>query len=449
MMSLGYLRTLSTGLILLVYFVSPVTLFGQEDLKAKAIALEKSQDWDSALQVWLKLRESDRLDPAIHNGVQRCLKKVIQAKRYQDPEFLSKLQTLKPEQLYAFYGEVLQKIQTVYVDPDRVSPKELFRMGLAEYLYSLNDAQFIKRYAADLDRSKIQKLRMDLNDFFATKEPSSNREVVMFVMDIVRASRYAGLKNPSVIVNEFICGACNSLDEYSVWISGEEFNRETPSTGNSTVSGTVLEGGIAHIKITLFTPNTPQEFDETLKTLMGMGMGEGAIKAIVLDLRGNSGGSLDAAIKLAERFLSGGVIMSANSPIALFNKVYTAPVGPAAIDLPMVVLVDAETASAAEVLATAIHDRDRGKVVGVATFGKGTAQMLVKMTTAEEKEDGKIKPRGAMRITYARLFGPSGKPIAAGVTPDFIVNDKQRQLETAINEVRQLSPSMALPLMMR
>jgi C-terminal processing protease CtpA/Prc len=54
-----------------------------------------------------------------------------------------------------------------------------------------------------------------------------------------------------------------------------------------------------------------------------------------------------------------------------------------------------------------------------------------------------------MRITYARLFGPSGKPIAAGVTPDFIVNDKQRQLETAINEVRQLSPSMGLPLMMR
>ncbi len=444
-MSSRCLRTLSACLFLLAFFVSPTTLFAQEDLKGKAVAFEKANDWDSALQVWLKLREGDKVDPVIRDGVQRCLKKVLQTKRYHDPEFLTKLQNLKPEQLYAFYGEVLQKVQTVYVDADRVTPKELFRMGLAEYLHSLNDPVFIKKHAPDLDRSKVQKLRNDLNDFFTGKDPSNTREVVAFVTDVVRASKYAGLKNPSVIVNEFICGACNSLDEYSVWISGEEYNRETISASTSSVEGNLVDGGIAHIKITHFTPNTPREFDETLKTLAGMG--GGAVKALVLDLRGNSGGFLESAIKIAERFLSGGAIMSANSPMATFNKVYTAPVGPAQIDLPVVVLVDGDTASAAEVLATAIRDRDRGKVVGVSTFGKGSAQMLIKIATAEEKEDGKSKPRGAMRVTYARLFGPSGKPIAGGVTPDVIVSEKERQLETAISEARQLSPATAMPMM--
>ena len=139
----------------------------------------------------------------------------------------------------------------------------------------------------------------------------------------------------------------------------------------------------------------------------------------MLDLRGNAGGLFTAAVKTAERFLPGGIIVTAQGQTDDANKVYTSTTGNSASDLPMIVLVDHETASAAEVLAVALRDNRRAKLIGTATFGKGTVQKVISFTTAEEIDpaSGKARPRAAVRITLARLIAPGGNPITGvGVT---------------------------------
>jgi len=210
------------------------------------------------------------------------------------------------------------------------------------------------------------------------------------------------------------------------------------------------EGNVAFMQITHFQPSTPQEVDAELKNLSMMG----TARALVLDLRGNAGGSFTAAVKTAERFLPGGIIVTAQGQTDESNKVYTSMGGNTAIDLPMVVLVDGETASAAEVLAVALRDNRRAKLIGTATFGKGTVQKVISFTTAEEMDpDGKTHPRAAVRITLARLIGPSGNPITGvGVTPDQLIQNPKLQDEAAFEQARELAsrymggPSM-LPMM--
>jgi C-terminal peptidase prc len=166
------------------------------------------------------------------------------------------------------------------------------------------------------------------------------------------------------------------------------------------------------------------------------------VKAVVLDLRGNDGGLFTAAIKTAEQFLPGGIIVTAQGPSDDANKVYTSTTGNTASDLPMIVLVDNETASAAEVLAVALRDNRRARLIGTATFGKGTVQKVISFTTAEEidPESGKTRPRAAVRITLARLIAPGGQPITGiGVAPDQVVPIPAQQMAAALRQARELA----------
>lgn len=108
----------------------------------------------------------------------------------------------------------------------------------------------------------------------------------------------------------------------------------------------------------------------------------------------------------------------------------------AAFDLPLVVLIDAETASAAEVLAAALRDNQRAVLVGVPTFGKGTLQFPLKLTSS-----------GSVRVTIARLVAPSG-PLAAGVTPHRHEADAVRQLDLAADKAAELLLPMPMPMSM-
>src|SRR5262249_43362291 len=122
------------------------------------------------------------------------------------------------------------------------------------------------------------------------------------------------------------------------------------------------------------------------------------------------------AIEVARRFLSSGVIASTQNSDPKFNTVYQAR-NPHALSLPMVVMIDGDTASAAEVLAGALKENKRSRLVGQMTFGKGCTQCILKFPSAT----GGI-PTGGMRLTVARFYSPEGLPYSGrGVVPHVLV----------------------------
>lgn len=162
-----------------------------------------------------------------------------------------------------------------------------------------------------------------------------------------------------------------------------------------------------------FTDTTLQEVDSVLETMQKHGM-----KGLILDLRGNGGGVFESAIDISRRFLSTGVITSTQHQNTALNRVYQAK-NPKALTVPMVVLVDGDTASAAEVLAGALKDNGRATLIGQTTFGKGCTQTILELP----KVGGGV-PTGGMRLTVARFFSPKGQPYSGrGVTPHIFIDE--------------------------
>lgn len=199
--------------------------------------------------------------------------------------------------------------------------------------------------------------------------------------------------------------------------------------------------GIATLRISEFQATTPQELDAALVGLKGRGM-----RALVLDLRGNRGGSFVAGVEVARRFLPAGLIVTTQGQLGeVAGRVFSSDSGMNALDVPLVVLIDAETASAAEVVAAALKDNGRAVLVGMPTFGKGTIQYPLKLAAADDP-DGTGKPRGksgTVRLTIARLISPRGTPInGTGISPNVIEADPTHQLHRAIEQSFELLQPM-------
>jgi len=196
-----------------------------------------------------------------------------------------------------------------------------------------------------------------------------------------------------------------------------------------SVEWEMLPDNIAHIRVSNFTERTDSEFASALSDVIAYGA-----TGIVLDLRGNPGGLLDAAVKVASQFLEEGIVV-----YALDNRQqrFEWPVraGGMAPDIPLAVLVNRHTASASEVVAGALQDHNRGPIIGVSTHSKGS------MNRVHRLSDG-----GALFITFARWFTPDGRQIdEEGITPDFeieltpedIENDRDPQLDRAIEYLQR------------
>jgi carboxyl-terminal processing protease len=185
--------------------------------------------------------------------------------------------------------------------------------------------------------------------------------------------------------------------------------------------------GIGYLRVTVFQKTTVQELDEAIARLRMDG-----IKVLILDLRGNSGGLFDVAVQVAERFLSQGIIVSTQSQVPEYNRIHAAH-NMNALTLPLVVLVDGDTASAAEIVAGALKDNQRCKVVGQTTYGKGTSQRVFKLEAA---------PAG-LRITLARYFSPNGQAYSGrGVTPDVVAERTPKDLD--VDLLKQPQVRMAI-----
>ncbi len=183
------------------------------------------------------------------------------------------------------------------------------------------------------------------------------------------------------------------------------------------------EDDVAYIRITSFSENT---YDSMRKELEAQKKAIGSgIKGIVLDLRNNPGGLLDQAIAVSDAFLERGEIVSTRERDPINTKRFSAHDGDLADGLPMVVLINQGSASASEIVAGALKDHKRAVILGVKSFGKGSVQTVIP-----------LKDHGAMRLTTARYYTPSGVSIqATGIEPDIIVEPaKVERLE--INGIR-------------
>lgn len=168
-----------------------------------------------------------------------------------------------------------------------------------------------------------------------------------------------------------------------------------------TVAGEMLEGDIGYLEITEFNDITAKQFREELAQLREDGM-----KGLILELRGNPGGTLDSVVDVAGQILPEGLIVYTEDKAG--KRVDYNSDGLTPFDLPMVVLVDINTASAAEILSGAIQDYGMATLVGTTTYGKGIVQSIISLY------DG-----SAVKITVSSYYTPNGRNIhKTGITPD-------------------------------
>lgn len=200
------------------------------------------------------------------------------------------------------------------------------------------------------------------------------------------------------------------VDQIDVMIIRDEIN--TPS-----VHLTMLSDNIAHIWITHFSDRTNSELTSVLKEIRI----SGAV-GIILDLRGNPGGLLTAAVDVASQFLKKGIVVYQINNEGVRRDWEVRP-GGLATDIPLAVLVNKNSASGSEVVAGALQDAGRGPLIGEGTFGKGSVWEFYGLS------DG-----SALTITVSRWFTPKGRMIEGeGLNPDFEVTITEADLENGVD----------------
>jgi carboxyl-terminal processing protease len=178
-----------------------------------------------------------------------------------------------------------------------------------------------------------------------------------------------------------------------------------------------VDKDVGYIRITTFNEQTQEGLHRALRELREQ-IGDG-LKGFVLDLRNNPGGLLDQAIYVSDTFLDRGEIVSTRGRNAEQTQRYNADAGDLAEGLPVVVLINGGSASASEIVAGALQDHQRATILGTRSFGKGSVQTIIP-----------LGGMGAMRLTTARYYTPSGRSIQAkGIDPDILVEQELPETE--------------------
>lgn len=192
----------------------------------------------------------------------------------------------------------------------------------------------------------------------------------------------------------------------------------------ASVRSRMLEPGMGYLRISSFTTETGKSLDKAIKKLEKESGDD--LRGLVLDLRNNPGGVLDAAVKVSDAFLEEGKIVSIRGRDEANRREFSATPGDRLDGRPIVVMINAGSASASEIVAGALQDHKRAVLLGDKTFGKGSVQTIVP-----------LQSESAIKLTTARYYTPNGRSIQGdGIAPDITV----KPLKVAKAESDEFSP---------
>lgn len=365
---------------------------------------------------------------------------------------------LVDEEAYGEMAEFLGMLSIIrkhYVDGDRVTWKQLFRSAVRGLMHEL-DA--FSEYESP-------------EEFRSMAEHVSGKSVGIGV--VITTSRARGIEVVSVLPGSPADKAGIRSGDVMLGVDGESFKGDSAAEAAEKIrgeKGTVLRirvyrpsrdarlefsvlrdviplssiqgarilpgtEGAAYCRITQFKATTPADMDEALKRLSGEGM-----TALILDLRDNPGGILGSVTPVCGRFLPAGkLIVSIEGRENRKQVIRSSASGPKYAELPLVVLINGNSASAAEIFAACMKDHGRAVLIGERSFGKGSVQSVIPLASG----------RGALKLTTARYFTPLRRPIhGKGIPPDIEIpltparrNQLSAQLNSHPGELRPLVPN--------
>lgn len=335
-------------------------------------------------------------------------------------------------ELLDLFGNVFERVRADYVDA--ASDQDLIEAAISGMLSSLDP------HSSYMNASRFQDMQVETQGEFGGLgiEVTMENGVVRVVSPIDDTPAYrAGLQPGDFITHldgEPVLGlelgeAVDRMrgkvgtDLTLTVIRGQEEPFDVTITRAVITIESVrsrLEGNIGYLRITSFSGQTSGGVERALRRFTEE-KGD-ALQGIVLDLRNNPGGLLNQAVEVSDAFLDKGEIVSTRSRVAEETERHNARAGDLANGLPVIVLINGGSASASEIVAGALQDHGRAIVMGTQSFGKGSVQTIMPL--------GK---HGAMRLTTARYYTPSGTSIqATGIVPDIIVEQARIEaLETA------------------
>ncbi len=192
-----------------------------------------------------------------------------------------------------------------------------------------------------------------------------------------------------------------------------------------SVTAHLEDDHFGYLRVSVFNENTGDLARKAIEELQKDAKGD--LRGLILDLRNNPGGLLYQSVEISSLFLDGGEVVSTRSRDPRDIERYNARKGDILNGLPMVVIIDGGSASASEIVAGAIQDRKRGTLIGMQSFGKGSVQTVIPLNGGRD---------GALRLTTARYYTPSGRSIqATGITPDIeIAHRRMKKPQTGMSE---------------
>ena len=319
------------------------------------------------------------------------------------------------------FGEVLEKINKEYVD--EVDQSKSMDAAINGLLQSLDP------YSAYMTPESFEGMQTETSGKFGGLgiEVGMESGVVKVIspIDNTPASR-AGLKAGDYIVKidgvqvqgkslmdavDLMRGLVGSSIEITVRRRGVKkaliFNITREIIQIQSVKSELVDDNIGYIRLTSFNENSSDQIKEKIKKLNK----NKNLKGYILDLRNNPGGLLSQAIKISDFFLENGEIVSTKSRQASENRKWFAKKGDLTNGKTLIILINYGSASASEIVAGALKDHKRAIILGENSYGKGSVQSIIP-----------LKNRGAIRLTIAKYYLPSGKSISeVGVTPDIEV----------------------------
>ncbi|MDB4820946.1 S41 family peptidase [Candidatus Pelagibacter sp.] len=319
------------------------------------------------------------------------------------------------------FGEVLEKINKEYVD--EVDQSKSMDAAINGLLQSLDP------YSAYMTPESFEGMQTETSGEFGGLGIEVGMEAgvvkVISPIDNTPASK-AGLKAGDYIVKinntqvqgkslmeavELMRGPVGSSIEITVRRRGVKkaliFNITREVIEVQSVKSELIDNNIGYIRLTSFNENSSEQIKEKINKLNK----NKDLKGYILDLRNNPGGLLSQAIKISDFFLENGEIVSTRSRQASENRKWFAKKGDLTNGKTLIILINYGSASASEIVAGALKDHKRAIILGENSYGKGSVQSIIP-----------LKNRGAIRLTIAKYYLPSGKSISeVGVTPDIEV----------------------------